>query len=151
MPPKAPSTRAKRNVIKRTSTQKLANRRKQVAETEVSESEDAADDAASDAYQATDDEDDMKSLHSDALDDDSDLDAKKRGGKRKRVSQVKSPRAKGGSPRKRRKDAASDEDEEGYDLKEGQEVVGRVVQAPKTGQGQCCSYHTTRVAWRAFN
>ena len=139
MPPKAPSTRARRDVIKRSSTQKRVNRRKRVAETEVSESENAADDAASDAYHATDDEDDMESLHSDALDDDSDLDAKKLGGRRKRVSQVKSPRAKGSSPRKRRKNAASDEDEEsyGYDLKEGQEVVGRVVQAPKTGQGLC--------------
>ena len=146
MPPKAPSTRAKRNVIKRTSTQKLANRRKQVAETAVSESEDAVDDAASDAYRATDDEDDMESLHSDALDDDSDLDTKKLGGKRKRVSQVKSPRAKGSSPRKRRKNAASDEDEESYDLKEGQEVVGRVVQAPKTGQGQFCSYYRPRAS-----
>ena len=131
MPPKAPS-RARRDVIKRSSTQKRVNRRKRVAETEVSESENAANDAASDAYHATDDEDDMESLHSDALDDDSDLDAKKLGGRRKRVSQVK-------SPRKRRKNAASDEDEEsyGYDLKEGQEVVGRVVQAPKTGQGLC--------------
>ena len=139
MPPKAPSTRAKKDVIKRSSTQKRVNRRKRVAETEVSESENAANDAASDAYQATDDADDMKSLHSDALDDDSDLDAKKLGRKRGRVLQVKSPRAKGSSPRKRRKNAASDEDEEsyGYDLKEGQEVVGRVVQAPKTGQGLC--------------
>ena len=148
MPPKAPSTRAKRNVIKRSSTQKRVNRRKQVAETAVSESENAADDAASDAYQATDDEGDMESLQSDALDDDSDLDAKKIGGKRKRASQqVKSPRAKSSSPRKRRKNADSDEDEEGegYDLKEGQEIVGRVVQAPKTGRGQCCTYYTPRV------
>ena len=148
MPPKAPSTRAKRNVIKRSSTQKRVNRRKQVAETAVSESENAADDAASDAYQATDDDDDedVKSLHSDALDDDSDLDAKKLGRKRKRASQIKSPRAKGSSPRKRRKNADSDEDEgEGYDLKEGQEVVGKVVEAPKTGRGQCYSYYTPRV------
>ena len=142
MPPKAPSTRAKRNVIKRSSTQKQrVNGQKRGAETAVSESEDA-DDAASDVYQEEDDEDDVKSLHSDALDDDSDLETKKPSGKRKRASQVKQPRAKASSPRKRRKNAASDEDEEdeGYDLKEGQQVVGRIVQAPKTGRGQCYSY-----------
>jgi hypothetical protein len=135
MPPKAPSTRAKRNVIKRSSAQNRVNGRKRVLQT-VSESEDA-DDTASDAYQDNDDEDDIRSLHSDALDDDSDLETKKRG-KRKRASPVKPPRAKGSSPRKRHKNAASDEDEEGedYDLKEGQQVVGRVVQAPKTGRGQ---------------
>jgi hypothetical protein len=141
MPTKAPSTRAKRNVIKRSSAQdRGVNGRKRVVET-VSEPEDA-DDAASDAYQETDDEEDKESLHSDALDDDSDLETKKPGGKRKRASHVKPPRAKGSSPRKRRKNAASDEDEEGdgYDLKDGQQVVGRVVQAPKTGRGQCCSY-----------
>ncbi|KAF8480270.1 hypothetical protein DFH94DRAFT_830903 [Russula ochroleuca] len=136
MPPKAPSTRAKRNVIKRSSTQKQrVNGQKRVAETAVSESEDT-DDAASDADQEKDYEDDVKSLHSDALDDDSDLETKKLAGKRKRASHVKTPRAKGSSPRKRRKNAVNYEDEEGedYDLKEGQQVVGRVVQAPTTGR-----------------
>ena len=150
MPLKAPSTRAKRNVIKRSSTQKQrVNGQKRGAETAVSESEDA-DDTTSDAYQEKDDEDDVKSLHSDALDDDSDLETKKPAGKWKRTSLVKRPRAKGSSPRKRRKNAASDEDEEdeGYDLKEGQQVVGRVVQAPKTGRGQCCSYILrTKTRW----
>ena len=127
------------------------NGRKRVAKTAASESEDAAGDAVSDAYQETDDEDDVESLHSDALDDDSDLDTKKLGGKRKRAPHVKSPRAKGSSPRKKRKNAASEEDEEGeaYDLKEGQQIVGKVVQAPKTGHGQCCSYILRRP--RALN
>lgn len=121
---------------------KHANGRKRVVETAFSEPEDA-DDATSDAYSEQDDEHDVKSLHSDALDDDSDLETKKRGGgKRKRVSQGKTPRAKVGSPRKRHKNAASDEDEEGepYELKQGQQVVGKVVQAPKTGHGQRCFY-----------
>jgi hypothetical protein len=106
-----------------------------------------ADDGASDAYQDEDDEDDVKSLHSDALDDDSDQEEKKkRAGKRKRASLDKSRRAKGSSPRKRRKSAASDEDEdeEGYSLKEGQQVVGKVVQAPKTGHGQCSALYADR-------
>jgi hypothetical protein len=148
-PNKAPSTRTKRNAVKRSSMQnsstpkKRANGRKQVVETAPSEPEDA-DDATSDAYSEQDDEHDVKSLHSDALDDDSDLETKKRGGgKRKRVSHGKTPRANGSSPRKRHKDAASDEDEEGeaYELKEGQQVVGKIVQAPKTGRGQCCFYY----------
>ncbi len=134
MPPKAPSTRAKRNVIKRPSTKnsstpkKRADGRERAIET-LSESEDA-DDATSDAYPE----------HSDALDDDSELETKKRGGKRKRASHAKTPRAKGSSPRKRHKNTTSDEDEESesFDLKEGQQAVGKVVQAPKTGRGQCC-------------
>jgi hypothetical protein len=116
--------------------------RKRVVKTAFSGPEDA-DDAASDAYSEQDDEHDVKSLLSDALDDDSDVEAKKRvGGKRKRVSNGKAPRAKGSSPRKRHKNAAGDEDDEGevYELKEGQQVVGKVVQAPKTGRGQCYFY-----------
>jgi hypothetical protein len=124
------------------------NGRKRVAKTAASESEDAADDAVSDAYQETDDEDDVESLHSDALDDDSDLDTKKLGGKRKRAPHAKSPRGKGSSPRKKRKNA-EDEEGEAYDLKEGQQIVGKVVQAPKTGHGQCCSYILRRP--RALN
>ena len=147
MPPKVPSTRTKRNAIKRSSMQnsstpkRRANGRKRVVETALSESEDA-DDVTSDAYSEQDDEHDVKSLHSDALDDDSDLETKKRGGgKRKRVSHGKTTRANGTSPRKRIKNVASDEDEgEVYELKEGQQVVGKVVQAPKTGHGQCCFY-----------
>lgn len=144
MPPKAPSTRSKKNAVKRPSKQnsstpkKRAKGRKRVVETALSEPEDA-DDATSDAYSEQDDEHDVKSLHSDALDDDSDLETKNHvGGKRKRVSQGKAPRAKVSSPRKRHKNVASDEDEEGesFDLKEGQQVVGKIVQAPKTGHGQ---------------
>ena len=147
MPPKAPSTRAKRNAVKRSSMRnsstpkRRANGRKRVVETALSEPEDT-DDATSDAYSDQDDEHDVKSLHSDALDDDSDPETKKRGGgKRKRVSHGKTTGANGSSPRKKHKNAASDEDEgEVYELKEGQQVVGKVVQAPKTGRGQCCFY-----------
>ncbi|KAH8112890.1 hypothetical protein DFH11DRAFT_1604461 [Phellopilus nigrolimitatus] len=104
---------------------------------------------ASDAYvneAAEDDEEsDRVSLDSDALDD-SDFDAPaKRGSKRKRASTgVKaspkklsrsapsSPKKGKGSPvKKRRKASTDDEDEE--ELADGQEFVGTVVQAPKTG------------------
>lgn len=131
--------------MQNSSTPKRAKTRakgqKRVVETALSEPEDA-DDATSDAYTEQDDEHDVKSLLSDALDDDSDPGTKKRGGgKRKRVSHGKTPRVKGSSPRKRHKNAASDEDDEdeAYELKEGQQVVGKVVQAPKTGHGQFLS------------
>lgn len=147
MPPKARSTRAKSNIKTRPSSQNPDTPKKRVkglnrasraslseSRTAVSGSEDD-----NDAYQEVDDGDDVKSLHSDALDDDGDQEYAR---KRKRASPVKPHRAKGGSPRKRRKNVASDEDEDGdgYVLKEGQHVVGKVVQAPKTGRGQCCLY-----------
>lgn len=73
-----------------------------------------------------DDVEEEKTYDSDALDDDSELDnkpAKKKG--------RKSPQ----KPRVARKKAAKAEDEAefDYDLEDGQEVVGVVVQAPKTG------------------
>ncbi|KAI0752617.1 hypothetical protein C8Q80DRAFT_1147298 [Daedaleopsis nitida] len=93
---------------------------------------------------------DIDSLHSDALDDESDVlesSAERSGKKRKRVSAA-SPKkggskagAKGpgkaskGSPRKKRKPAKDSEEEESdLELQEGQEIVGVVVQAPKTGR-----------------
>ncbi|KAI0942836.1 hypothetical protein AcW1_002611 [Taiwanofungus camphoratus] len=84
-----------------------------------------------------DEDEDEASLHSDALDDEDDYGA---GAKRKRSSQSRSPvkakskaSPKKSSPRKKRK-TESEEDDDDLDLKEGQEVVGVVVQAPKTGQ-----------------
>ncbi|EDR00070.1 uncharacterized protein LACBIDRAFT_314859 [Laccaria bicolor S238N-H82] len=64
-----------------------------------------------------------KVYDSDALDEDSSEDTKKR----KRVRENKKTR----SPRKKRREV--DEDEEG-DLQEGQEIVGVVVEAPKSGR-----------------
>lgn len=79
-----------------------------------------------------DDEDGGKSMDSDALDDEESI-GKSR--KRKRAApSKKSPRK--ASPRKKTKAAVSeDEEDDDFDLKEGQEVVGTVVQAPKTGRG----------------
>lgn len=102
--------------------------------------DDEADDAAS-----------VASLDSDALDD-SDFDGPSgKGKKRKRASTSASPaksrtattktpsptKAKDspGSAKKRRTKGEDDEDEEFEDLKPGQEVVGVVVEAPKTGRG----------------
>jgi hypothetical protein len=144
MPSKARSTRPKSNVNKRPLRQnsstpnKRTNRQKRAPPTPPSEDGQAvsgpedAEDGASDTYQEEDD--DVKSLHSDTLDDDSDQGVRKR----KRASPVKSRRAKASSPRKKRKNATDDEDEEGedYGLKEGQQVVGKVVQAPKKGRGK---------------
>jgi hypothetical protein len=153
---KARSTRSKSNVNKNPSPQKSntpskrTNRQKRAPPTPPSEDGQAVSgpEDASDTYQEeNEDDDDVKSLHSDALDDDSDQETRKTVKKRKRVSPIKPRRAKASSPRKKRKNANSDEDEEGegYDLKEGQQVVGRVVQAPKTGRGKHFIYTATRL------
>lgn len=86
--------------------------------------------------QLSNEDSEPESLHSDALDD---LPPKKRtrssNSKSSSPSKPKSKRRK----RKAKKDDVKDEDEDegsDVDLKEGQQVVGRVVQAPKTGWGE---------------
>ncbi|KAL0066108.1 hypothetical protein AAF712_006940 [Marasmius tenuissimus] len=81
-----------------------------------------------------------KEYDSNALDDDDDDEdtptKKRTSTKRKRASTSESPAKKPPSRKKRRR-VAKDETEDEYedlDLKEGQEVVGQVVQAPKTGR-----------------
>ncbi|KAI0252866.1 hypothetical protein BJV78DRAFT_1199596 [Lactifluus subvellereus] len=165
MSPKARSTRAKGKINQKfslessTSTpRERVNRkeRKRVAPSlsedglAVSEPEDTVN-GASDAYQDSD-EDDVKSLHSDALDDDSDRGTNVRVRKRKRTSPVKPRASKDSSSHKRSRKTAASDDEGGEDpgLKEGQEVVGRIVQAPTTGQvppGQI-SQNTFNFLWQ---
>ncbi|KAH9171788.1 hypothetical protein EDB89DRAFT_1851971 [Lactarius sanguifluus] len=95
---------------------------------------DDADDGESDSYLVEDDDFDEKSLHSDALDDDSDPELKP-SGKRKRPTPVKPRGVKGHTPKRRKRAHSDDDEEEGdHDLKEGQELVGKVVRAPKTGK-----------------
>ncbi|KAH9947777.1 hypothetical protein B0H21DRAFT_310324 [Amylocystis lapponica] len=97
-------------------------------------------DAVNDDGEADDDEDDEASLHSDALDDDTDVeDAKRKANKRKRASGSLSPvkgkqTSKRGLRQKRRKVQEESDEEVNVELKEGQEVAGIVVQAPKTGR-----------------
>jgi hypothetical protein len=136
-----PSLQNSRTPSKRIKRVAQTSPRSSEVEIAVSGPEDA-DDSASDTYQEEDDENDVKSLHSDALDDDSDQETEKHTRKRKRAPPIKSrtrTKAKASSPRKRRKSAVSDEDEESerYGVKEGQQIVGKVIQAPKTGQGKC--------------
>ncbi|EED79346.1 predicted protein [Postia placenta Mad-698-R] len=92
-----------------------------------------------DVYRS-EDEEDVESLDSDALDEESDGGAK---GPKKRKRAA--PRSKKASPRKaslrkkRKRADESDEDDDDLDLKEGQEVVGIVVTAPTIGWGGSCS------------
>jgi hypothetical protein len=79
-----------------------------------------------------DKDDDMKSMDSDALDDDELTSETPR--KRKRASPVKKSPSKKSSPRKKKKDN-DNESKDDFELQEGQELVGTVVQAPKTGRG----------------
>ena len=140
MSPRAQSARVR--VIKRKSSRQNSNPpRTNVAPAAGSEPEDASS-GESDPYLVEDDDFDEKSLHSDALDEDSDPELRpaRVSGKRKRATPVKPRGAKGRTPRKRRKSAQSDENEEDNGLKEGQEIVGKVIQAPKTGRGTYCIY-----------
>lgn len=104
------------------------------------------DDIHEDAYEDADDASEVESLDSDALDED---DVKPASRKRKRpaatakkapaknAGKKTSPKKAGALPRKKRKSAKDEEaeDEDYLELEEGQEVVGVVVQAPKTGRG----------------
>lgn len=139
--------------------------------TEPDEDEDevaVAGDAEGDGGDGEDGEDgsesETESLHSDALDDEDDDDdaesrrkKNKQALKRKRGS-VSSPKkapakkAKPASPAKKRKikKARKDEDEDeqsDLELEEGQEIVGVVIQAPKTGRGMCNAFYNMEYAF----
>ncbi|VDB86390.1 unnamed protein product [Peniophora sp. CBMAI 1063] len=97
-------------------------------EEENENAESSADEGASDGYKdsgASSAED--EALDSDRLDEDEDEDDVKPGNKRKA--------GKKASPRKRRRKDEDDEEQEwdGED-EDGREIVGRVVEAPKTGR-----------------
>ncbi|KAH7888754.1 hypothetical protein F5I97DRAFT_1803163 [Phlebopus sp. FC_14] len=111
----------------------------------------------SDAYQDSDGgEEDAESLHSDALDLESDHDVPAKSQKKRRrastkstsmaaTSKTKSTAAKTSARKKRKVENEEPEEEDiTLELKDGQEIVGKVVQAPKTGwvsEGQV-SQHT---------
>ncbi|TRM67102.1 hypothetical protein BD626DRAFT_484748 [Schizophyllum amplum] len=98
-------------------SQKSAETPKSVPKRKVLKDESDIDEQDEDAYEA-------KDYDSDALDEDSDAESNK---KRKR-SQRKTP---SGSSRKKVR-RPKDSDESG--LEDGQEVIGEIVQAPKTGR-----------------
>lgn len=79
-------------------------------------------------------ESEPESLHSDALDD---TPLKKRARPTRSKPNLNSPSKPKPKRRKREtnEDEENEEDGSGVDLKDGQQVVGRVVQAPKTGWG----------------
>ena len=119
------------------------NRKAKLSSSGTDDPEEVRDKAesGSDAYREDSDEDDVVSLHSDNLDGDEDEVPKPK--KRKRAptstsrpkSGVKrSPRT---SPAKKKRKAAGEEDDgpEEIELEDGQEIVGVVVQAPKSGRG----------------
>jgi hypothetical protein len=115
-----------------------SNSRSKPADNSDTEMLPSEQDEASDAYEEPSDGD-VQPLDSDALDDDSEVEETST---RKRKRRVKSPLKKSstkkGSPKKRKKKNYSSDEAE-LELKEGQEVVGTVVQAPKTGRGASSS------------
>ncbi|KIP10812.1 hypothetical protein PHLGIDRAFT_125316 [Phlebiopsis gigantea 11061_1 CR5-6] len=96
--------------------------------------EDSDDHHESEAYVEQDEEpSEAESINSDNLDDDPPAKPLKR--KRGAASSSKSSPRKGASPRKKRKEPDHDDQQDSeYELEEGQEIVGRVVEAPKSGQ-----------------
>jgi hypothetical protein len=73
-------------------------------------------------------EDDAESLDSDNLDDEVGT------AKRRKRQRIATPQK---ATRRRKKVKSDEEEEEGeLELKQGQEVVGKIVRAPKTGQGE---------------
>ena len=91
------------------------------------------------------DEDEDDVVDSDGIDD---FDPKASNKKRKRTSSASPKKGRGSaSPQKKRtsvkkKTADSDYDED-EDLDENQKVIGRVVEAPKTGHGTLQSFNTS--------
>ncbi|THH26404.1 hypothetical protein EUX98_g7784 [Antrodiella citrinella] len=93
----------------------------------VAPSEPDSGDAGDDAYESDDD----ASLHSDALDEDVAPSKKRKRASPKKVSGKE--KKKKSSPRQKKVNEDED-DEDDLELDEGQEVVGVVVSAPKTGR-----------------
>ncbi|KAI0719799.1 hypothetical protein C8T65DRAFT_635198 [Cerioporus squamosus] len=102
------------------------------------------------AHEEDQDASDTESLHSDALDDEDDFETSKSSKKRKRASaspqktpskrtpkksqERKKSSGSGSTTKKRKTKGSEDESELELELEDGQEVVGSVVQAPKTGR-----------------
>ncbi|OCB91605.1 hypothetical protein A7U60_g1143 [Sanghuangporus baumii] len=138
------SARTQRRVSRRVSS----TRRNQLNSTTDSDAQ--SDQDESDAYVQSgedDDDDDVVSMNSDTLDD-PDFDTsgrkRKRGIKSKNSSPMKS-RFFSKSPSKKKRASASDDEEE---FKDGVEVVGTVVQAPKTGREPV--YRLAEKEWKDF-
>ncbi|KAG5635843.1 hypothetical protein H0H81_009961 [Sphagnurus paluster] len=97
-----------------------------------------ADEARKDAQEDDDDEEEVqREYDSDALDDD-DIETgqkRKRGGAASPKKRAKKSTSVKPSSRKKPRTKHAAEEEADFELADGQEIVGRVVQAPKTGQG----------------
>ena len=146
MPTKTRSARPAANKRSRASAGKPVSRptrrasttkkRKASEDEEDDRVESSAEDDASEGYKDSDNdsgEEDAGALDSDALDEDDDVQPNN---KRKRGGQAgERGRSKKASPRKRRKKDEDKEQEWDEEDEDGREIVGRVVEAPKTGRG----------------
>lgn len=145
---KASTSTKKATPASKVSKAKANPRQKKVkpSSSDADEPEEVEDKSESenDAYREHSDEEDAVSLHSDNLDDDEDEVPKPQ--KRKRAPTSRNGRLKSGAKRsphtapakktKKRKVTGEDSDgPEEIELEDGQEIVGVVVQAPKSGRG----------------
>ena len=95
----------------------------------------SGDGGSVDAYEES--SEDEKSLHSDALDESDESDDGNIPRKRKKGSRpVRVSPKKGRTKRRRKSDGDSDDEgNEEFELEDGQEIVGPIMQASKTGKG----------------
>lgn len=117
-------TMAAKTRTTKTSTSRSSKNRKPPRDSEASDVEETEPQRKSPRKRARKvDDSDEEEFNSDALDDDED----------------NKPKKKKKSPKKKRK--VADDDDEGSDLEleEGQQIVGVVIDAPKTGQGASLS------------
>ena len=125
--------------VKKEAKTKTASRRRTRKQTkrEPESNEEESDADEDDAYENESEElSDLESINSDNLDEEVPV-AKPSKRKRGPKSAAKASPKKASAPRKKRKKADDDDDEEAYiELKEGQEIVGKVIQAPETGRGE---------------
>ncbi|THU97551.1 hypothetical protein K435DRAFT_857497 [Dendrothele bispora CBS 962.96] len=134
--PKTPSKQSISKQSKSKSTKTSRNSKKRNAE-ELDQEDDVPAEDDDDAYDEEAKGKKEKEYDSDALDDDTDFEDADSGKKRKRkATSKKSPRKSANkAPRKRRRLEEVEAGEEGgVELKDGQEIVGEVVQAPKSGR-----------------
>lgn len=120
--------RSKSGAVKSSSVLEVPSRRTKKARPQLYEDFDEQGSAGSDL------------LDSDELDDD--FEGVLSPLKRKRVADRNSSAVKKASNRKRRKPAAvpSDDSEVGFELREGQEIAGKVIEAPQAGRGLLSRY-----------
>ncbi|KAG6906728.1 hypothetical protein DXG01_012418 [Tephrocybe rancida] len=153
-----PQTRTRTGATKREKYSPLKSRTKAKSKSTSRQPSSSSDDDQDDEYQAQDDNDEVQggegsednAYVSDAIDEDDFVigTKRKRGASSSSRSPKKSTTASSQKKKVKTKKNRDDEDEDELELEDGQEVVGVVIQAPKTGQEPV--YRQAENEWKAF-